>query len=552
MLKITQSLAAIAALFVVGFAGCATTREVSLPSQNQNTPGHFQFKAAEGQFAMVDVKPEDLRKAGWASPALGPQNAMPQASMPSRNNLHMTNNDLTGSRRAMRDSQVRQAAEFSVSDDSNEGVVLQAPKNTQNIIVPSAPVVQAPIDMQIRSQLPPGAVIVGETPGSDVTHNPVITNAPNGNPGIVPPGAIHGSLPYGASIKGTLIPTESGEFVVGGCPPMADAYDKFPAGVPLAQTNCGTNWRPNGAECPWPADEYLCDGGDRLARVRVQDDWTVQGIDQQDTVAHFDTADGRVMVEPTNKVCIYAPRFASVRRVDSVYSDDRIMKATGVEKPVGPIRINENLAINTALQPIGPNNDTGSKRTTIYDANDRGIPIAQDLRVFAVNDRVKPAQDFRGLAALHLDMSQTALLQEKAIAAITWTSDQKVQCIIDGQKAAADEGVQRPQLTFRVDLPGNPRLRITKAASTSSATTGDTVDFVLRFDNIGDQVIGNVTIIDNLVTRLEYVDGSQQSSRTADFKSTANTGESLVLRWEITDPIKPGEGGVIVFKCKVR
>ena len=47
-----------------------------------------------------------------------------------------------------------------------------------------------------------------------------------------------------------------------------------------------------------------------------------------------------------------------------------------------------------------------------------------------------------------------------------------------------------------------PRLRLIKLASTGNALPGEEVEFTLRFDNIGDQVIGNVTIVDNLTTRL--------------------------------------------------
>jgi hypothetical protein len=36
------------------------------------------------------------------------------------------------------------------------------------------------------------------------------------------------------------------------------------------------------------------------------------------------------------------------------------------------------------------------------------------------------------------------------------------------------------------------------------------------------------------------------------FLSDYNEAESLVLRWEIIEPMKPGEGGVIRFRCRVR
>ena len=64
--------------------------------------------------------------------------------------------------------------------------------------------------------------------------------------------------------------------------------------------------------------------------------------------------------------------------------------------------------------------------------------------------------------------------------------------------------------------------------------------------------LGNVTIVDNLTTRLEFVPGSEQSSVKADFSTQPNEHGSLVLRWEIADPIKPGEGGAVRFKARVR
>ena len=63
-------------------------------------------------------------------------------------------------------------------------------------------------------------------------------------------------------------------------------------------------------------------------------------------------------------------------------------------------------------------------------------------------------------------------------------------------------------------------------------------------------MIGNVTIVDSLTTRLEYVEDSQKSSldsRTS--RPQANEGDSLMLRWEIDEPLKPGEGGVMQFRC---
>src|SRR5207253_784416 len=64
-----------------------------------------------------------------------------------------------------------------------------------------------------------------------------------------------------------------------------------------------------------PSDEYLCDGGDYGTPAGVKADRSITGLEPEDAVSHYDTVDGRVLVTPSNRVCIYAPRFAAVRRV---------------------------------------------------------------------------------------------------------------------------------------------------------------------------------------------------------------------------------------------
>lgn len=56
-----------------------------------------------------------------------------------------------------------------------------------------------------------------------------------------------------------------------------------------------------------PGDEYLCDGGDYGTPAGVKADWTIEGLEPEDAISHYDTADGQVLVTPSNRVCIYAP-----------------------------------------------------------------------------------------------------------------------------------------------------------------------------------------------------------------------------------------------------
>jgi uncharacterized repeat protein (TIGR01451 family) len=170
----------------------------------------------------------------------------------------------------------------------------------------------------------------------------------------------------------------------------------------------------------------------------------------------------------------------------------------------------------------------------------------------AFQDRFKPYEDFLIIKAGIHQNNEKARLAQRVQAAIVWTRAQAVQVMLEREEAHIVIGDQRAQATFFVDLPSHPQLRICKVASTSFARPGETVDFTLRFDNTGNQTINNVTIVDNLTTRLEYVEGSAQSSQDTCFSTQANEGDSLVLRWELKNPLPPGEGGIIRFQCRVR
>jgi uncharacterized repeat protein (TIGR01451 family) len=151
------------------------------------------------------------------------------------------------------------------------------------------------------------------------------------------------------------------------------------------------------------------------------------------------------------------------------------------------------------------------------------------------------------------EVSENAMLAARIAAAIAWTDTESVEVILDHQSATVDVSDRNVHEIYQVDEPpACPRLRIIKVASTQMAEPGEVVDFTLRFDNVGNQPIGNVTIVDSLSTRLEFVPGSAQCSLTSGFTTSANEAGSDVLRWEITDPLPAGQGGVVRFQCRVR
>ena len=81
---------------------------------------------------------------------------------------------------------------------------------------------------------------------------------------------------------------------------------------------------------------------------------------------------------------------------------------------------------------------------------------------------------------------------------------------------------------------------------------GDTVTFFIRYKNQGQKAISNIVVNDSLTARLEYVGGSARADRDALFTATPNEAESMLLRWEITQPLPPGEAGTVTFQARVR
>ncbi len=315
----------------------------------------------------------------------------------------------------------------------------------------------------------------------------------------------------------------------------------------------GTPWRPPGITGVWPADEYLFDGGDHPPSVQVMQDWTVLGLDQEDTVAHYDTLDGRTEVQASNRVPIYAPRFAAVRQISGLSMSHTRNRLAGVESPTGPVTQEEQLQPTGVHQPLQTERYLGIRGLQDFREREGTLGVTGDILLGRISDRFQIYEDFQVIREGTFDNSEKARLTLWLAAAHAWESDQSAQVVIDEHAAVQVTGRSRVQSIYEYELPdGKPRLRIIKVASTAQAQPGDEIEFTLRFDNIGDQAIGNVTIIDNLTTRLEYVPGTAECSLTARFVTQENDGESLVLRWEVMDPLEVGQGGIIRFRCRVR
>jgi uncharacterized repeat protein (TIGR01451 family) len=95
-------------------------------------------------------------------------------------------------------------------------------------------------------------------------------------------------------------------------------------------------------------------------------------------------------------------------------------------------------------------------------------------------------------------------------------------------------------------------LVICKSADKKIAQIGDIVTFTLQYSNPAGAPVSDVVVSDSLTGRLEYIPGSAQSDRPATFTTQGNEAGSLILRWQLTGDLKPGEVGTVTFQTRIR
>ncbi|WP_428305996.1 hypothetical protein [Lacipirellula sp.] len=350
-------------------------------------------------------------------------------------------------------------------------------------------------------------------------------------------------------------------------PPARFAASQLPThltSAQLKQAQClpEGNWQPmcSGSGCgccshepaTGPSDEYLCDGGDMHLPAGVNVDWKITGLEQEDTVAHYDTIDGRTIITPSNKVCLYAPRFAAARQVVDLRAYARIDAPGGTIQQINPIKIEETEDVSTSLAEIKPDIHREKEPPSLLREREQAGELDRDRRVAVTIGTLQPYCNVQLIRSGEVIGTDIVKIARASLAAIAWSNVEAAQVVLDNRQAQAAVSELTPGTIYHTFEPNNPKLRLVKLASKGSALPGEEVEFTLRFDNVGDKVIGNVVIADSLTTRLEYVEGSQKTSLPANFTTQANDGESLVLRWELTEPLEKGKGGVIQFRCKVR
>lgn len=298
--------------------------------------------------------------------------------------------------------------------------------------------------------------------------------------------------------------------------------------------------------------EHIYDGGDQLPAAEVRHDWSAIGIDPTDTVIYYETLAGTVCVHPTNRVAIYAPRFGAVRQVTGAIDATRALGTERILAPIKPSRFEETNLAGTVAQPLAPRGEEHVRLIDAFRERTAGIPVDQVLPVERMSEARVPYAYVDLLGTGQITDEEIAVLGEFLQNARTWFVPENLEVVISGQSAALVKKTMQAQDVHVYELPDKCAMRICKAASHTIANSGDIVNFTIRFDNVGAKPLGNAVIVDSLHPRLEYIDGSQDSSVGARFSAEPNEAGSMILRWEIEEPVAPTEGGVISFDCLVR
>ena len=299
-------------------------------------------------------------------------------------------------------------------------------------------------------------------------------------------------------------------------------------------------------------DEYICDGNDRELPVVVTGDQSLRGLDIEDTVGHFEKADGRKVVAPSNRVCIYAPRFAAVRRIlgpNSTTITQRLNvfnERTQLNTSIG------NESSSTALQNVQLQLNKATQTPNQFKERTRGVATDNVVKLFGTRHFFKPFEDLQLIRIGDFVESESARLSLGMQSAIAWQSDLAAQITIKNNQPVIVNDVSKVQELISIETETSADFRLCKLASTITAKSGEPVEFTIRFDNIGRTTIREISIVDNLSPRLEYVEKSAECSVEAEFSNTPNDEGSATLTWKIEQPLKVREGGIIRFRCRVR
>lgn len=325
---------------------------------------------------------------------------------------------------------------------------------------------------------------------------------------------------------------------------------------------CGPCVCPPPPYVPVVAPCLVCDGGDHDAIAKPVGRFGIGNLTAGDTVARYRPADdlstgyeatgnSEVCLTTSNCACVFAPRFASVRQLVRPHED-----AT----PVGP----KGLALDTLVEAAVDTLPVLDRRQALLPAGARraqlGLAVEERMPPLAVDQNVVPGEsanrenpvektlDAEPLMAEGVDTPRLAIGFDVPLA---WTCVQAAQVTVKGESAdvvAADRGTA----TLRLEQPGRCELTLCKQAGSDTARSGEELDFTIYMMNSGDRPLEDVVLADAIPERLILIPGSAVSNLPAEIGTETGDDGSVVVRWRLEQVLRPGEGGFVRFRTKVR
>ncbi len=254
-----------------------------------------------------------------------------------------------------------------------------------------------------------------------------------------------------------------------------------------------------------PKEECFVDGGDKEFPLGIGRNGQLGGLDPTDVAVEF-TVGGKRQVTTSNVVCICSPRFM-IRRAELLPS--------GFEHA-------QLLAANVGVQGPGLFRDRQAAMLGIG-----------SVRTGGVQGSVRPS-GYVGKVGLSFYIGSTR---------------PSVVGQVDGVKITAAV-VEPEQLTA---YPTLCPLTVTKSVDPPGPKEpGEVVTITIRYANTGSKPVSDLVVSDSLSPRLEYIPGSAQTDRPANFSAADNEVGSMILRWELPGVLLPGQTGTVKFKAKVR
>ena len=299
-------------------------------------------------------------------------------------------------------------------------------------------------------------------------------------------------------------------------------------------------------------NEFLCNGWDDPPRAYVQRNDAIGGLNPTDVAVSFTTESGDIELSTSNEVCVYAPRFASVRKITGAVSGEHAVGLSGARRDVSLAAANLNQGGFEIDRTVQLGHADVARRLDAFRDRDRGVPIERIESVVQSVDVLAALANIRSDALADATDVQLALLQRHALEATTYTVDQLIDVSILDLAAPAIKRAQAAEEFVVYEFPDAGRLEVLKVVDRLDAAPGDTVTFSITARNVGDSPVRQIRLADNLTTRLEYLESSEQSTPDAEFTSIANEVGSVRLIWNFDEPLPVGETVTVRFKCRVR